>query len=717
MSFLTHLLETTPHFENSIVQLEKKLNTIKTQSRRRLKTLVQLAYCYAHVQLQKGVAAADEAIILAETLSDQSMKANALCAKAMNEFRIGYVAKSQATARQALSIFNNTNDEEGQCDACFQLGLIPYVSQGPGNPANYLEIALKKHESLKNKTGVYLVRIQQIHQYFLKTQFEEGVKMATSLIKELSLPQQQHLLCFAHMQLSIGMYIKQDVTAFMNCMIEWQKIALANGNYHDYTMTKAMLPDCYRLQHLDRDVMNACLESVECSEKLGSIHGHITVFIVMAHICADQEHYQDSLIYYKKAIKAALEIEDSYKYLMALNAMGAVYLKLGQTDEAFKTFQKAQHESRLANDRLNIIGSQRHLAELAYQQGKFDSALFDFKILFDSANNSDEWNMQDNGNYASSIARASDAAFRKAGLNPEERNIMQYYYLKRYLLLAQEKKNLREEVNALKSMVAYFEEMGDLSEVVQYSKKYIQLYERLVNEESFKDITKLRLQYETEKNEHEITLLKKEREQSLLNERLRISRELHDEVGATLSGIAMYSHLIKDQIMNGNEAGVKASLSIMQRSLGEMVNKLNEIVWLINPEQDSLLKLTERLEEYAREMAVLKNMQVKITLPVRIAELSLPVQNRRNIYLFCKEAIINAVKYSNGSLLELSIKEIDGKLEFSISDNGKGFDAGIVRKGNGLENMHKRAEELGTIMVFQSNKNDGTSVSLQCRIT
>src|SRR5436190_23828638 len=104
MSFLTYLLETTPHFGDAIEQLEQELRTIKPQSRERLKPLVKLAYCYAHVQLQKGVAAAGEAIILAETLGDQSMKANALCANAMNQFRIGYVVLAKSTAQQALSI-------------------------------------------------------------------------------------------------------------------------------------------------------------------------------------------------------------------------------------------------------------------------------------------------------------------------------------------------------------------------------------------------------------------------------------------------------------------------------------------------------------------------------------------------------------------------------------------------------------------------------------
>ncbi|MEP7256276.1 MAG: two-component regulator propeller domain-containing protein [Ferruginibacter sp.] len=204
---------------------------------------------------------------------------------------------------------------------------------------------------------------------------------------------------------------------------------------------------------------------------------------------------------------------------------------------------------------------------------------------------------------------------------------------------------------------------------------------------------------------------------TLFTERIRISRDLHDEIGATLSGIAMYSHLSKEQVKNKNINEVEKSLNIMQQSAGEMVNKLNDIVWLINPDQDSLQKLIERLEEYARDMAAIKNMEVAVRIPENIAAINLPIESRRNIYTFCKEAINNAVKYSNATLLELIIKETNGKMEFSVSDNGKGFDAVMVRRGNGLVNMQQRADEIGAKLLIQSQHDGGSQISLQCKIT
>ncbi|MES2774622.1 MAG: two-component regulator propeller domain-containing protein [Bacteroidota bacterium] len=207
-------------------------------------------------------------------------------------------------------------------------------------------------------------------------------------------------------------------------------------------------------------------------------------------------------------------------------------------------------------------------------------------------------------------------------------------------------------------------------------------------------------------------LIQEENSKAILKERMRVSSELHDEVGATLSGIAMYSHLTKEQIKINNISGVENSLSVMQQSSSQMVDKLNDIVWFINPDQDTLKQLVNRLEDYAISMAAIKGIKVKIQVPSEFDDLKMTGENRRNIYLFCKEAINNAVKYSDATNLELIISETDGKMQFSIKDDGKGFDEVLVRRGNGLENMQKRADEIGARLLLQSKINGGVSVSM-----
>ena len=206
--------------------------------------------------------------------------------------------------------------------------------------------------------------------------------------------------------------------------------------------------------------------------------------------------------------------------------------------------------------------------------------------------------------------------------------------------------------------------------------------------------------------------------QEVLNERLRISRELHDEVGSTLSGIAMYSHLTREQIKADKREEVDKSLNSIQQSAGEMIGKLSDIVWLVNPEKDSFQRLIERLEEFASDIARTKNIELKVNLEEKLMEQDLPVDKRRSIYLFCKEAITNAVKYSNADSIELTMKEMDNKkIGFFISDNGNGFDPLKVRKGNGLLNMQERAKKLNGQFLLETAPGQGTTISLIYKIT
>lgn len=206
-------------------------------------------------------------------------------------------------------------------------------------------------------------------------------------------------------------------------------------------------------------------------------------------------------------------------------------------------------------------------------------------------------------------------------------------------------------------------------------------------------------------------------QQAMSNERLRISRELHDDIGSTLSGIVLYSHLAEDQVHAEQGDKVKNSLNVIQQSANEMVNRLDDLVWAVNPERNSLKDLVQKLEEYAKEMSMAKNIKVQVNIPGSWDQLQLPVESRHNIYLFGKEAINNAVKYSQASLLELSVHHFDHVIEFIINDNGKGFDMATVKKGNGIINMQKRADEAAAILSIQSFPKQGTTISLQFKIT
>ncbi|RZK38440.1 MAG: hypothetical protein EOO90_22290 [Pedobacter sp.] len=203
----------------------------------------------------------------------------------------------------------------------------------------------------------------------------------------------------------------------------------------------------------------------------------------------------------------------------------------------------------------------------------------------------------------------------------------------------------------------------------------------------------------------------------LANIRSKISQDLHDEVGATLSGIAMYSYITKEQIKNKEHLAVNDSLNIIKDNAGEMVAKLNDIVWAVSPVQDNLHALLERLKEFALQIASVKNIRLEFIVPAEIQALKLSMEQRKNIYLICKEAINNAVKYSNANLLQVKIEFANKHICIEIVDNGSGFTPNSVSKGNGLINMASRANEIKAKLEINGQSGTGTKVSLNCKIT
>ncbi|OOQ57597.1 sensor histidine kinase [Mucilaginibacter pedocola] len=201
----------------------------------------------------------------------------------------------------------------------------------------------------------------------------------------------------------------------------------------------------------------------------------------------------------------------------------------------------------------------------------------------------------------------------------------------------------------------------------------------------------------------------------LANVRSKISQDLHDEVGATLSGIVMYSYITKEQIKNAEPVAVNNSLDIIKDNAAEMVAKLNDIVWAVNPVEDELSALIARLKEYAIQLAAVKHIKVTFNYDAAIDGLKLPMETRKNVYLICKEAVNNSIKYSEGTLLTIKIAVLDKHLYIDIEDNGKGFLAEVANKGNGLQNMRNRAAEINGALTINSSA--GTRISLVCKIT
>ena len=204
-------------------------------------------------------------------------------------------------------------------------------------------------------------------------------------------------------------------------------------------------------------------------------------------------------------------------------------------------------------------------------------------------------------------------------------------------------------------------------------------------------------------------------EQALKLERLRsrISTDLHDDIGSTLSSISILSDIAareKDQHQSGN------MMQEIKQSSVSLMEKMDDIVWSINPRNDSIEDLMLRIKRFASKLLEAKEIDYTIDIDDSIHKAKLDMETRQHIYLIMKEAINNLVKYSNCTKACIKVNYDNHYLKIEISDNGKGFNQQQIQLGNGIISMKKRAEAINAEMKIDTELNKGTIVSLQTRI-
>ncbi|HKC35289.1 MAG TPA: triple tyrosine motif-containing protein, partial [Chitinophagaceae bacterium] len=203
----------------------------------------------------------------------------------------------------------------------------------------------------------------------------------------------------------------------------------------------------------------------------------------------------------------------------------------------------------------------------------------------------------------------------------------------------------------------------------------------------------------------------------IMNMRLKISRDLHDEVGSTLSGIGIISEVAKQELENKKAYEVRESLDKISSNTEEILGKMSDIIWAINPQNESVSNMVNRLKAYARSVTSPVGIQLHFDSEKLVEKKDLTMQQLSSIYLICKEAINNAVKYSGCQNLRVTMQNEDHRFTVNISDDGKGFDSRKVFDGNGLKNIKGRAEEIKADLKIDSDYNNGTMIRLSVKIT
>jgi len=157
----------------------------------------------------------------------------------------------------------------------------------------------------------------------------------------------------------------------------------------------------------------------------------------------------------------------------------------------------------------------------------------------------------------------------------------------------------------------------------------------------------------------------------------------------------------------------KELLKKITESSERMTGNMQDIVWAVNPLNDSFSQIIARMQEFAAQMLELKNIELFFDADEKIKSLKLPLQYRSDLFMIFKEAVNNLAKYSNAAHAWISFYKVNKTFFLEIKDDGIGFNISNTTNGNGLRNMKERAEKLKGKLGIEAGNNKGTRITLE----
>lgn len=186
--------------------------------------------------------------------------------------------------------------------------------------------------------------------------------------------------------------------------------------------------------------------------------------------------------------------------------------------------------------------------------------------------------------------------------------------------------------------------------------------------------------------------------------RTKIASDLHDEVSATLTGISYFAEAVR---RDKNKAKKEHFISLIRESAGDAKEKITDIVWSINPDNDDWGMFLSKCRRYASDLLESKDIKYELKIADKIPG-KLPMEIRQHLWMIYKEMLTNAVRHSNASRLDI-IMDVDGRyLKLIVQDDGRGFDSKDQNGGNGVSNIKRRAEAINATLEIDSESGFGT---------
>ncbi len=469
-------------------------------------------------------------------------------------------------------------------------------------------------------------------------------------------------------------------------------------------------------------------------ESTGNKTGQSFCYNNISNCYYEMNRFAESISYLKKSMKLKKELGDKRGLANAEQNFGNNYMGLGDFVLAEKHFKNAITINQELDNTPALITNYFNIGRM-YSEMDPKKAISYFnkgRILAVKNEDTDMISKID-------LEILSNKTISEKQLQNEENAIVNVKAFK-------DAGKKRDEADGYKNLANYYTQTKQFEKALEYTNKYNDLKDTLKSNEILAQFKNIEEQYNKEKNEKQIILLQKDKEineqklnrqrflmiifgliiiftgvgiynfinRNRLKQRMqelelrnRIAADLHDEVGSSLSSIYMLS-----QMAGKTQFDTKGDImEIIRTNSKETMERMGDIVWMIKPNANEGEGLKYRMEKFVNDICNSQNIDCNFSAD-DLNELKLSMKQKKNTYLIFKEAVNNAVKYSQTKKLDIKIAQQGKQLEMFIKDFGNGFDEKIVLKGNGLENMQTRANELKGNLRLTSKSNHGTEIQL-----
>lgn len=497
--------------------------------------------------------------------------------------------------------------------------------------------------------------------------------------------------------------------------------------------------NCYNMSGNLPEALKNYIEALRLSEEIHDKAGIAMSNNNMGTIYQAMGNQDEALKSYSAALRIKEEIGDKLGMAIAQSHIVNIYAEQGKYDESLKMQFKALKIMEEIGNQEGIASSLNTRANIYQSQEKYDEAL---KNHLQSLEINQEIG-DDHGVAYSLMNVGSDYFAMKDYANA-------LVYFDSSLSLARKVKNIELLMDGYSNLGSEYAKMNNYKKAYEYHQLYSDIKDSLLNAENSRQIAQMKEQYESEKKDAEISLLHKDNklqiEQAytqriimnvfiigfalllsiafLFVNRLRLQQtlkmqlirnkiagDLHDDIGSTLSSIAIYSELANEEV---KDKSTKASslLQTINENSRSTIESMSDIVWAINPKNDRFENILQRMRTFASGILEAKNIDLKFDASPSLPGLKLSMEKRKNLYLILKEAVNNVAKYSSCKTCTIKLW-LEGKiLNMKIEDDGVGFDLNDYSAGNGLANMKRRSEEMKGKLDISSMKEKGTAIQL-----